>query len=935
MHSIAKTKTSLIRASKSLGLFSLVLVLSLSTLLTVFKVSKAHADTTIYQDATVLNLSGDDEAGGAYDLPFNFDFYGQTYAEFYASTNGAITFGHQNSDYPGEDLTISPSGLGDPAIFPFWTDLDSYDYNTIETRTTGTTGSREFIIQYSNHGDHDGYDVMPFTTMQVILYESTNAVQLQYRYLLGGDKGRGGGNDDVTVGISNGNDKAKQFLYNQPLLENGKAIRFTPDGDGDYTMNSSATYEDVYLRAEGQPDYPEISTPNNGATGVSTTTDLTWETTDEATSYDVFVSKTPEFGEDDIVDSTVEHEGPVQSTNFQPSNLEPEQTYYWFVVANDDLDIFNDQEVIINSATHTREISQIASFTTADRTLVSVSNCDELAAVDDTDENIAARIVLTQDIDCSGVENFVPLGRDEMWSNVDGGFNGIFDGQNHRITNLTIDAPNDGRTGLFSEAQGAEFKNINLASGSITGADSTGGILGYGKDVQFTNIQVGATVNGGGGVGGVAGFVRYYNEFRDVDTIQRLSTTGPVNAESDGAGLFGGFEVYPTPMGAVHTVAIDQSTSSSDISSNEADAGGLLGWAYIENMEGSDMPAVTDIIRNSYATGTISAGTDNAGGLVGWVDVGNDDYENNESIFQIDRSYASGQVSASETNAGGLIGYIQELQYPGEIVKVTKSFATGAVSADSGDFGLIGSEDYLDGGELQYEDAYFNQTATGQSVPSYESELSGWTAINQDPNADDYDPSYFKNNSTHPPLNSWDFEDIWLANTGFPLLQNAGSQTAPAPDEVTLDSAETGNPITLAQSGCSEIASSSTNKHAAHAVKDAAYTYPVGFVGFQLTGCPDGGTATVTVTFTGDFDLSKIAVRKYNSLNNSYTTLTSANSGLVLSKTTLEGKAAVQAVYQIVDNGVLDQDSTVGTITDPVGIASAVVSVPNTGLRRL
>ena len=92
-------------------------------------------------------------------------------------------------------------------------------------------------------------------------------------------------------------------------------------------------------------------------------------------------------------------------------------------------------------------------------------------------------------------------------------------------------------------------------------------------------------------------------------------------------------------------------------------------------------------------------------------------------------------------------------------------------------------------------------------------------------------------------------------------------------------------------------------------------------------------SATITLTFSGNFDPAKTTLRKYNAVNKSYTTLTSANSNLSFASTTLSGSPAISATYQITDGGSLDQDGTVnGTIVDPVGIGNAVVEAPNTGL---
>ena len=74
-----------------------------------------------------------------------------------------------------------------------------------------------------------------------------------------------------------------------------------------------------------------------------------------------------------------------------------------------------------------------------------------------------------------------------------------------------------------------------------------------------------------------------------------------------------------------------------------------------------------------------------------------------------------------------------------------------------------------------------------------------------------------------------------------------------------------------------------------------------------------------------------LVLRKYNPTTNAYFTITNAS----LTSTTIGGKSAVVATYQITDGGSLDTDGVVnGIIVDPVGLASLAVSAPNTGFRR-
>jgi Domain of unknown function DUF11 len=95
----------------------------------------------------------------------------------------------------------------------------------------------------------------------------------------------------------------------------------TVAGGGDST-STNKTATDVTIISAG-PAPPQLTSPLNGATGVSRTPTLTWSAAAGATSYDVYLgtSATPAF-----VVNTV-------GTSYAPSTLLPNQIYYWQIVA--------------------------------------------------------------------------------------------------------------------------------------------------------------------------------------------------------------------------------------------------------------------------------------------------------------------------------------------------------------------------------------------------------------------------------------------------------------------------------------------------------------------------------------------------------------------------------------------------------------------------
>ena len=150
--------------------------------------------------------------------------------------------------------------------------------------------------------------------------------------------------------------------------------------------------------------------------------------------------------------------------------------------------------------------------------------------------------------------------------------------------------------------------------------------------------------------------------------------------------------------------------------------------------------------------------------------------------------------------------------------------------------------------------------------------------------------------------------------------------------EIDMSSAEDSSVINFIATGCESLGEWRTLSEAALPTSDPAYNYSKGLIKFNLADCPIGGTAVVRLTFETPLDFRSVVLRKYNENLGSYTTLTEANSSLQITATTVGGKPAVVAQYSITDGGVFDQDGTVnGQIQDPIGLASLVVGVPNTG----
>ncbi|MFD7201925.1 S8 family serine peptidase [Streptomyces sp. NPDC059893] len=160
-------------------------------------------------------LSGDEDAKTV-SLPFPVSFYGVKYSSAAVTTDGLINFlSPRIGDYENEALPTEaqPNGI----VAPFWDDLTLDKKSSVQTATTGKTGSRKFAVVWNNVLFADGSGNR--ATFEAVFDEATGAITFQYQSVAG--KGA-----SATVGIENqaGTD-ALQYSYDQAVLTNGSAIR--------------------------------------------------------------------------------------------------------------------------------------------------------------------------------------------------------------------------------------------------------------------------------------------------------------------------------------------------------------------------------------------------------------------------------------------------------------------------------------------------------------------------------------------------------------------------------------------------------------------------------------------------------------------------------------------------------------------------------------
>jgi hypothetical protein len=194
-------------------------------------------------------------------------------------------------------------------------------------------------------------------------------------------------------------------------------------------------------------------------------------------------------------------------------------------------------------------------------------------------------------------------------------FTGTFDGNDHKITNFTINGGDD--LGLFSCIDySGSVKNLGLENCSVSGSYYVGGLAG-GNDGTISNCNSTGMVSGTYYVGGLVG--GNWNGAIG-DCYSTGTVTGGGNSE-----LLGGLVGENT--GSISNCYSTASVISGD---NSYYLGGLVGenWGTISNCNSTGMVSGTyyvgglvggnyGSISNCYSTGMVS-GSNNIGGLVGY-----------------------------------------------------------------------------------------------------------------------------------------------------------------------------------------------------------------------------------------------------------------------------------------------------------------------------
>lgn len=178
-----------------------------------FSYIDASNDTLLYADDGVVTL----------DLPFPFVFYGTTYTEVQASSNGNVQFGNANPWFSNDCMSSGPVPLMGDMIAPYWDDLDLRAFGFLEYETVGTAPERIFVIEW-DEVPRFGDDSDDPVTFELQLFEKNNDILFLYQRV---STSSGYNGSSATIGLqSEAQRLALQYGCQQPVVADASGVFF-------------------------------------------------------------------------------------------------------------------------------------------------------------------------------------------------------------------------------------------------------------------------------------------------------------------------------------------------------------------------------------------------------------------------------------------------------------------------------------------------------------------------------------------------------------------------------------------------------------------------------------------------------------------------------------------------------------------------------------
>ena len=332
--------------------------------------------------------------------------------------------------------------------------------------------------------------------------------------------------------------------------------------------------------------------------------------------------------------------------------------------------------------------------TAKDYTYIWVSTGEQLAGIQQADSSfLGYNFALKNDIDANMVENYKAIGTGST-----SGFNGTFDGRDHRIIGLKVGTLSNGtaqsNAGIFNTiGTNGKVEDLRVYSGTFSGTDNAGAVAGINKGTisnvtTFGNV---VTAQGSGSstvvdskpvgaAGGIAGV--------NAGAISGISASDTVTAD-DAKVVDGNGNAILSAAGGIAGInagdaKISDSSTNSAVNASAGSTYALGGIAGVNTSDGElsnvDSLGVTTGIYEvgSHNTAIGTQYSDNVGGIAG------------RNSGTISEAYNESIVSG-RNNVGGILGKNtgKSVENVSNAARVTGEAASGETSDYVG--GLVGS----------------------------------------------------------------------------------------------------------------------------------------------------------------------------------------------------------------------------------------------------
>ena len=298
-------------------------------------------------------------------------------------------------------------------------------------------------------------------------------------------------------------------------------------------------------------------------------------------------------------------------------------------------------------------VSDVATFNAGQTyTINNKEDLKKLATLTNSGVSTAGvNFVLTSDIDMTG-ETWTGIGNTSAHA-----FKGIFDGNFHKITNLT------GSQGLFCYVTGKQetiddttqftqgiVRNLKLENVNINGGSGCAGLIGKGNTCYVENVYVSGELRSSSWAGGVIGE-------NTKGTI--VQTTSTVNVTA-GGNCIGGFTGHDTSGVMVDCLAKGNVTGTGSA-------------YYVGGFIGHETNGGTGVITGCAATGTVSATDSKKGSFIGFIDsncnatINDSQYQQSTGVNAVGAGsgpYSAQGTSSSLTEGGTQTIHTQKVILP-------------------------------------------------------------------------------------------------------------------------------------------------------------------------------------------------------------------------------------------------------------------------------